>query len=42
VDGNGPQTTRHSFARNDDFIMFEDFHLILVEDGNAIVIAELS
>jgi hypothetical protein len=42
VDGNGPQTARHSFPSDDDFVSFEDFHLVFVEYGYTIVIAELS
>jgi len=40
-DGNGPETTGHAFARDDDVVVFEKFHVILGEDGNAIVVAKL-
>jgi hypothetical protein len=42
VDGNGPETVPHAVSRDDDFVVFEDFHVILIEDGDAIVVAELS
>jgi len=42
VYGNGPQTARHSFPSDDDFVSFEDFHLVFVEIGDTVVIADLS
>ena len=37
-DGNGPQATGHAFAGNDDLVPLEDLHVILVEDGDAVVV----
>jgi hypothetical protein len=41
VDGYGPKTVGHAFTRNDEFVVFEDFYVIPVENGDAIVVAEL-
>ncbi len=32
----------HACTCDDDFVVLKDLHLVFVEDGNAVVVAELS
>ena len=40
--GKGPQTVWHTAALNDNLIVFYDLYIVLVEDGDAVIVTELS